>query len=138
VFTLVLLVITAQRWGFMQRSLTFAILLMCTLSLHAQGRQPDVAKLKEHARTVVGTIGADKGKTQIYCQILDLTEQAEEANQEKNVKKAMTLSEQIDLLQKKLGPDFVALAHALDNINPDSPDGQELSSIFGSLDESCE
>ena len=50
----------------------------------------------------------------------------------------MDLSKKIDLLQNKLGPNFVALAHALDDINPDSPDGQELSSIFGSLDESCE
>jgi hypothetical protein len=42
------------------------------------------------------------------------------------------------VLQKKLGPDFVAVVHALDDINPDSSDGQELSSIFGSLDQYCE
>ena len=115
-----------------------AALFFSTAPLYAQLQQQDVAKLKADARKVVGAIGADKDKTKTYCQILDLTEQAEEAKQEKNSKKAMTLSQQIDVMQKKLGPDFVAVVHALDDINPDSSDGQELSSIFGSLDQSCE
>ena len=119
----------------MQRLLTFAILLMSTLSLNAQGQKPDIAKLKEDARKVIGMIGGDRAKTQIYCQIMDLSDQAD---QEKNSKKRMDLSQQIDLLQKKLGPDFVALVHALEDVDPDSPDGQELSSIIGSLDESCD
>jgi len=33
----------------------------------------------------------------------------------------------IDLLQNKLGPDFVALAHALKDIDSESADGQELA-----------
>ena len=53
----------------MQRLLNFAILLMSTLSLHAQGQQPDVAKLKADVRNLVGIIGSDKAKTQTYCQI---------------------------------------------------------------------
>jgi hypothetical protein len=50
----------------------------------------------------------------------------------------MDLSSKIDLLQNKLGPDFVALVHALEGIDPESPDGQELASIIESLDGSCE
>lgn len=122
----------------MKRLLNVALLLISAAPLHAQGQQPDVAKLKADARKVVGTIGAGKGKTRIYCQILDLSEQLDQAEQEKNSKKAMDLSKKIDLLQNKLGPDFVALAHALKDIDSESPDGQELTSIIGSLDESCE
>ena len=48
------------------------------------------------------------------------------------------LSHKIDLLQKKLGPDYVALVHALEDVDPESPDGQELASIIGSLDASCD
>jgi len=70
----------------------------------------------------------------MYCQILDLSEQAD---QENNSNKRMDLSQKIDLLQKKLGPDFVALVHALENIDPESSDGHELASIIGSLDQSC-
>jgi hypothetical protein len=120
----------------MRRLLTFAILLMATLSLHAQ--QPDVAKLKADARKVVGTIGGDRARERIYCQTLDLSEQLDQADQEKNSKKAMDLSRQIDLLQKKLGLDFVALVQALEKIDPNSPDGQELASIIDSLDEHCD
>ena len=114
--------------------LIVGVLLIATAPLYAQGQQPDVAKLKEEVRKVVGMIGGDRAKTQIYCQILDLSDQAD---QENDSKKRMDISQKIDLLQKRLVPDFVALVHALDDINPDSPDGKELSSIFGSLDESC-
>jgi hypothetical protein len=47
----------------MQRLLTFAILLMSTLSLRAQGQQQNVAKLNANARNLVGIIGSDKTKT---------------------------------------------------------------------------
>jgi hypothetical protein len=122
----------------MQRPLTFAILVISTLLFCAQGQETDVAKLKADARKVVGTIGGDKARTQIYCQALDLSEQLDQANRKRNSKKAMDLSSKIDLLQNKLGPDFVALVHALEGIDPESPDGQELASIIESLDESCE
>ena len=80
----------------------------------------------------------DKARTQIYCQALDLSERLDKAYRKRNSKKAMDLSSKIDLLQNKLGPDFVALVHALEGIDPESPDGQELASIIESLDESCE
>jgi len=108
--------------------------LFSTAPLYAQRQQPDVAKLKEDARKVIGAISDDRAKRQIYCQILDLSEQAD---QENNSEKRMDLSQKIDLLQKKLGPDFVALVHALENIDPESSDGHELASIIGSLDQSC-
>jgi hypothetical protein len=92
----------------------------------------------EYARKVVGTIGGDRARTRIYCQMLDLCEQLDQVDREKNSKKAMDLSQQIDLLQKKLGSDFVALVQALEKIDPNSPDGQELASIIDSLDEHCD
>jgi hypothetical protein len=114
--------------------LIVAILLISIAPLYAQRTQQNVAKLKADARNVVAAIANDKAKTQAYCQILDLSEQAD---QENNSKKRMDLSQKIDLLQKKLGPDFVALVHALENIDPESSDGHELASIIGSLDQSC-
>ena len=122
----------------MQRLLTFAILLMSTLSLHAQGQRPDVAKLKADARHLVGIIGSDKTKTQTYCQISKLSEQLDQADQEKNKKKAMDLSQKIGLLEKKLGPEFFAVLRALLEIDPESPDGREFASIMRSLDNSCD
>jgi hypothetical protein len=106
--------------------------LMSTLSSQAQVQQQDVAKLKADARRVVGSISGDKAKTEADCQITDLGEQLDRADQEKNSKKRLDLSR----LQKTLGPEHVALVHALKDVDPESPHGQELASMIESLDES--
>jgi hypothetical protein len=72
----------------MNRLLIVAILMLLAAPLYAQGQQQNVAKLKEEARNAVGIIGADKGKTQSYCQIVDLLgQQLGRADQEKNKKR---------------------------------------------------
>jgi hypothetical protein len=105
---------------------------MSTLLSQAQDQQQDVAKLKEDAREVAVSNSRDKAKTEAYCQITDLSEQLDQADQEKNSKPDLSR------LQKKLGPDHVALIHALQDVDPESPYGQELASIIESLDESCD
>jgi hypothetical protein len=121
----------------MQPLLTFAILLTSTLSLHARGQQPDVAKLKAEARNLVGIIGSDKIKIQTYCQIEDLSEQLDQAVQQRDIKKARALVERIAELNKKMGSEFAALVYIEKRVELDSPDGQEIASIVASLGESC-
>ena len=105
---------------------------MSTPSLQAQGQQPNVAKLKTEARKVAGSISGDKAKTEAHCPTTDFCGELDRAGQEKNNKKRVDFS----LLEKKLGPDHVALLHGLKDLDPDSPHGQELASIIESLDES--
>ncbi|HXY03548.1 MAG TPA: PilZ domain-containing protein [Terriglobales bacterium] len=105
--------------------------LMSAPSLHAQDQQPDVAKFKTETRKAVGSISGDKAKTEAYCPITDLGGELERAGQQKNNKKRVDFS----LLEKKLGPDHVALIDALKDLDPNSPHGQELASIIESLDE---
>jgi ABC-type transporter Mla subunit MlaD len=90
--------------------LIVAILLISTAPLYAQHQQQNVAKLKADARNLVGIIGSDKTKTQIYCQIGDLSEQLIQAVQEKDRKRANALAEKIAELYKKMGPEFAALS----------------------------
>ena len=113
-------------------------MVICTAPLYAQGQQPDAAKLKEDAQKVVGIIKGDKAKTEAYCQINKLTEQIGEADQEKASKKAEALSRQIFELEIKMGPEYIALANGLKDIDPNSPQGQEINSILAPLDDSCE
>jgi hypothetical protein len=40
-------------------------------------------------------------------------------------------------LQKKLGPEYLALLEALKGVDPDSEDGREIVSMFAMLDQSC-
>jgi hypothetical protein len=118
--------------------LIVAFFLISTAPLYAQHQQQNVAKLKEDARNAVGIIGADRGKIQTYCQIVDLLgRQLEPADQKKDKKKTKALSQRINQLQKKLGPEFVVLENILKDIDLKSADGREITSIIQSLNESC-
>ena len=116
--------------------LIVAILAIWTVPLYGQRQRQNVAKLKSEARNVVGTIANDKAKTQTYCQILDLARQLAQAAQEKDRKKAKTLVERIDQLQKQLA-EFVALSNIVRQVDLNSPDGREIALIIQSLDQSC-
>jgi hypothetical protein len=66
-------------------------------------------------------------------QMSNLGEQLDRADQEKNGKKRVDLS----WLQKKLGPDHIALIELLEDVDPESPHGQELASIIKNLNQTC-
>jgi hypothetical protein len=118
--------------------LIVAVLIVSTAPLYAQRQQQNVARLKADARNAVGIIGTDRGKTQTYCQIVDLLgRQLEPADQKKDKKKAKALSQRINQLQKKLGPEFVVLENILKDTDLKSADGREIASIIQSLNESC-
>ena len=121
----------------MNRLLIVAILLIST-ALNAQPQQQNVAKLKEDARNAVGIIGADRGKTQRYCEVVDLLgRQLGQADQKKDKKKTKALSQRINQLQKKLGSEFFVLENILKDIDLKSRDGQEIALIIQSLNQSC-
>jgi hypothetical protein len=99
--------------------------------------QANVAKVKADAENVVKVVRSDKLKLQTYCEFADLSDQIDQAHQEQDTEKAKELSQKVDELGRKLGPEFVALADALKNMDPNSQDGQEIGSIFDKLDEFC-
>jgi hypothetical protein len=114
-----------------------AISLICAAPLYAQD-QPNTAKLKADAQRVVSIIKGDKVKTQVYCEISDLGEQIGEADQRMDDNKAEALSRQVTELEKKLGPEYFALVNGLNNVDANSPEGQEIESILAPLDDSCD
>ena len=117
--------------------LIVAILVISTAPLYAQRQQQNVAKLKSDARNLVGIIGSDKTNIQTYCQIDDLTEQLDQAVQNRDSKKAKALAEKMAELNKKMGRQFAALIDIAKHVDLDSPDGQEIASIVASLGDSC-
>ena len=118
----------------MNRLLIVAILIIGILPLYAQGQQPDADKLMVDAQKVVSIIKGDNAKTQIYCEIRELTDEAE---QQENPAKTDELSERIDNLEGKLGPEFMTLVHALTDIDAHSQDAHGIRSILQALDDSC-
>ena len=119
---------------FMNRLLILGILIISTAPLFAQAQQPNAAEL---AQKVVSIISGDKAKTQTYCQILDLSDELDQADPQKDREKAEKLSQKINELQKKLGPEYLALLKATEHVDPNSKDGQEVVSNFVKLDNLC-
>ena len=89
------------------------------------------------AQRVVKTISGDKTKTETYCDIGKLSQQIEEAEQKNDMKKIDELNKRIDELATKLGPEYVALMGQLEEVDPSSKEGQDISSALGGLDKLC-
>jgi predicted nucleic acid-binding Zn-ribbon protein len=66
-----------------------------------------------------------------------VAKQIDEAESEKDRKKAEVLSQKLTELETKLGPDYLALIESLRNANLTSEDGQAIMSAFDTVDESC-
>jgi hypothetical protein len=118
----------------MSRSLIVALLLISAAPVYAQDQQPNAAELKTAAQKVVNIISRDRLKTRTYCQILELSDQIE---QDENPANTGELAQKIDNLEGKLGPEFMALVHGLSNMDPASPDTQEIHAMIESLDSLC-
>jgi hypothetical protein len=121
----------------MNITLMVAILAISTAPAYAQD-QPNVAKLKADAENVVEIVGSDKHKVKTYCEFAELSDQIGEANDDGDAKRAEELSQKINELGTNLGPEFVALADALKNMDPNSQAGPEVGLIFSKLDAFCE
>jgi hypothetical protein len=122
---------------FMNLKLIVAILAIAVVSVCAQAQQPSGAKLKADAQNVVKIISGDKAKTQTYCQIDELSDEVTQAAQKKDNKKVEELSRKMEELEGRLGPEYVALAKELEDVDPNSQDGQEISSAIDALDQLC-
>jgi hypothetical protein len=121
-----------QPEAFMNLKLIVAIVVIAAVPVCARAQKPS-AVTKADAQKVVKIISGDKAKTQIYCDIAKLGDQIEQADE----KKALELSKKMDELGKQLGPEYVALTAGLQDIDPDSPDGQQIGLTLDALDKLC-
>jgi Spy/CpxP family protein refolding chaperone len=120
----------------MKGPVIIAFLAVSMVPLYAHAQQPDTAKLKADARNAVGMIGGNKGKTQTYCQIMDLGRQINQAVREKDQKKAKALSQKIGQSRKQL-PEFIVLSNIIEQVDLNSTNGREIALIIQSLNQSC-
>ena len=116
--------------------LIVAILVIAAVPVCAQAQKPS-AVTKADAQNVIKIIRGDKAKTQIYCDIGKLGEEIAQAEQKKDTKKADELYRQMDELGTKLGPEYVAFMDGLEELDPNSQDGQEIGSMLEGLDKLC-
>lgn len=89
------------------------------------------------AQKVFKIISGDKAKTRVYCQMARLGHQMEQANEAGDSRKFDALFNRMYELGKKLGPEYGALVDGLQDIDPQSEVGQEISSTLDALDNLC-
>jgi len=122
----------------MNPKLIVAIFVIAAVPVYAQAQKPSTAKVTTaDVQKVVTLISGDKAKTQTYCDIGKLNEQIEEANEKQDIKKTEELSQQIDALGKKLGPEYAALMDGLQEVDPESEEGKKIGLMFEPLDRLC-
>jgi len=134
--------------------LIVAALAVAAVPMYAQAQAPNPPKPSKPAKAapaapaapvskvaaaqrVVKTISGDKTKTETYCDIGKLSEQIEEAERKNDMKKIDELNKKMDDRATKLGPEYVALMGQLEDIDPSSKEGQDISSALGGLDKLC-
>ena len=122
----------------MNLKLIVAILVIAAVPVYAQAQKSSVAKVtKADAQRVLEIISSDKAKIQTYCDMNKLGEQIEQANEKNNNNMVNKLSEKLEALGEKLGPEYTALMDGLPDIDLDSEVGQEIESVLLSLDRLC-
>jgi hypothetical protein len=121
----------------MNRFLIIGLFFSSAVTPYAQAQQPNTAKLKADAQTVVNIIRGDRAKTQAYCQINSLGAEIDQVAQARDEQKADALTKRINDLERQVGPEYIALFDALNNADQNSKDFQDILSMFDTLDESC-
>jgi hypothetical protein len=122
-----------------------AVLLVAAGPAFAQGQMggppagsKDAPKpTKADVQKVVSGISGDKNKIQAYCDLSKLNQQMADAEDKKDTKTLQTLGPKADALMEKLGPDYAKLMDGLDQVDENSPEGKDFSTIFDTLDKQC-
>ena len=114
------------------------ILVVAAVPVCAQAQKPSAAKVtKADAQKVVKIIRGDKAKTRIYCDMAKIGDQILQANEQGSPKQSDELSQKLFELGKKLGPEYAALMDGLQEIDPESEEGQEIEATLDALDKLC-
>lgn len=121
----------------MKLKLVVAVLAIAALTVGAQAQSKAKKVSKADAQKVVAMISADKEKVKTYCDIGNISDQIEAAEQKKDTKKADALAQQMDALGKMVGPDYVALMEGMQDIDPNSKDGKDIGAVLDGLDKLC-
>jgi mevalonate kinase len=118
---------------FMNPKSMVAILMIVTAPVCAQVQKPTRAD----AQKVFEIISGNEAKTQIFCDIGKLGDEIEQAAERKDTRTTDELRRKIDELGRKLGPEYAALMNGIQDVDPESEDGQQISSTIQALDKLC-
>ena len=91
---------------------------------------------KADAQNGVQIITSDKVKTQAYCDLTKLEDQAKTAAEKNDTGQLAVMGKQQEALIHKL-PEYIKLMDALEQVDPRSSEAKEFMSILSELDKNC-
>jgi hypothetical protein len=116
-----------------------AILVTPSIAAFAQSDEPDnpPPPTIEDAQELVQTISGDKAKLKTFCELDNLCKQLEEAEERNDMKERDALGVKIGSLEQQFGPDYRRVMEGLEEVDPNSAEGQKLTALFEPLQEQC-
>jgi hypothetical protein len=115
-----------------------AILMLAAIPVCAEAQQSGPPKpTNADAQKVTKLIAADKAKLKIYCELDALAEQFDDAEQKKDAKATDAIANKMDAMAEQLGPDYIALMDGLQDVDPNSPEGEAIGNTLAALDKMC-
>lgn len=86
---------------------------------------------------VVQTISSDKTKLQAYCELGNLQDQMQKAEDRNDTKAVDELVAGADSLATRVGPEYLSIVEGLEQVDPKSVEGQKYAAVFNSLLDKC-
>ena len=89
------------------------------------------------AQKLVQIISSDKAKLKAYCDIGKLQGQMESAYQKNDTKALDALGAKADSLAEQIGPEYAKLVDGLEEVDPNSAEGQQFTAVFDTRHKQC-
>jgi hypothetical protein len=116
------------------------ILVVAPAVASAQSDKPDAQPWKpsiEDVQKLVEAISGDKDKLRAYCEIGKIHAQLEEAEEKDEIKEFDALVQKLNDLEQQMGPDYIRVMDGLDEVDPNSDEGQKFGAVFEPLHKQC-
>jgi hypothetical protein len=125
---------------YLEALMAIGILSITTVAAFAQdgsGNQASKSTLAgvQHLAEV---ITGDKSKIRAYCELGGIHDQMQQALDNQDAKAIDALIAKADALEEQLGPDYDKVIEGLEQIDLNTPAGQEIADVFKSLQKQCE
>ena len=126
----------------MNLKLLLAVTIFATAPILAFAQKDDPANQAPKptladAQKVVQAISSDKTKLQAYCDLGKLQDQMEKAEEGNDTKAVDALVAKADALGQQIGPEYLRIVEGLEEVYPNSAEGQKFAAVFDSLQEKC-
>jgi hypothetical protein len=102
-----------------------------------EAKPADPAKVAKAAE-VLDAIQKDEAKLKVYCEMQDLFNQADEAEEKKKEDDAKKLVASAEEKAKSLGSDFEIIINMEEDIDPASAEGKKFFATLEGIEKKCE